>query len=139
MVAANSTKAAKVAALKKKLQPKGKKQTKNKKVDTVAARQQRAKSLAKAFSSNTALDFSRASTKHNAGRRDVCQSLDQSAAETGVSEALRGIGKADIPTAAQLALRAKEERDQMAQAYEHERMALDQNIDDLANLMSGSL
>ncbi|KAJ2245157.1 hypothetical protein GGH97_002939 [Coemansia sp. RSA 475] len=137
MVAPNA-KAAKVAALKKKLQGQRTKHTKQKSSATVGTRQQRAKSLAKAFAANTGLDFSQASTRHTAGRRDIRESLDQSTAANGVCEALRGIGKPDIPTPVQLARKAKEEREQMARAYEQDALTLEQNIDDLANLMSTS-
>ncbi|KAJ1852977.1 hypothetical protein GGH12_002587 [Coemansia sp. RSA 1822] len=136
MVAPNAK--AKVAALKKKLHGQRTKHAKAKPPVTVGTRQQRVKSLTKAFATNTGLDFSQASTRHTAGRRVIRESLDQSTAANEVCEALRGIGKPNIPTPAQLARKAKEEREQMARAYEQDALTLEQNIDDLAKLMSTS-
>ncbi|KAJ1834082.1 hypothetical protein LPJ63_002234 [Coemansia sp. RSA 2711] len=139
MAAGNAKTKAKVAALKKKLRTQGKASTKkshSKKPETLADRQQRAKSLAKAFAVPPTLTIT-ASTKHSAGRRDMCQSLDRSAADTGMSESLRSIGAAEIPTIDQLAQKAAEERERMARAYEYERVTMDQNVDELANLMAG--
>ncbi|KAJ2852012.1 hypothetical protein IWW36_000591 [Coemansia brasiliensis] len=131
----NAKTCAKIAALKKTLKPRN---SKLKKATSIKGRQKQAKSLTKALSiSTTKPAIASVSTKHNAGRRVLCESLDQSASVA--SEALRGIGCAkEIPTPEQLAERAKIERERMAQAYEHDQMVMQHNVEELANLMSSS-
>ncbi|KAJ2740572.1 hypothetical protein GGI20_005738 [Coemansia sp. BCRC 34301] len=77
-----------------------------------------------------------ASTKHTAGRRSVCQALDQTTMHRDVSESLRGINKAPILTLAQLAQKAKQEREKMAKLYEQHQTAVNETVDELAQLMS---
>ncbi|KAJ2507450.1 hypothetical protein IWW47_001102 [Coemansia sp. RSA 2052] len=77
-----------------------------------------------------------ASTKHTAGRRSVCQALDQTTIHRDVSESLRGINQAPILTLAQLAQKAKQEREKMAVLYEQHQTAVNETVDELAQLMS---
>ncbi|KAJ2450604.1 hypothetical protein EV183_004173 [Coemansia sp. RSA 2336] len=131
----NAKTSAKIAALKKTLNSRN---AKPKKSTSLKDRQKQAKSLAKALSIPTTKPaIAPVSTKHNAGRRVLCDSLDRSASVA--SETLRGIGCAtEIPTQEQLAERARRERERMAQAYEHDQMVMQRNVDELANLMSSS-
>ncbi|KAJ2899898.1 hypothetical protein IWW38_000776 [Coemansia aciculifera] len=76
------------------------------------------------------------STKHTVGRRSVCQALDQTTMHRDVSESLRGINQAPILTLAQLALKAKQEREKMAVLYEQHQAAVNETVDELAQLMS---
>ncbi|KAJ2812866.1 hypothetical protein H4S07_001090 [Coemansia furcata] len=77
-----------------------------------------------------------ASTKHTAGRRSVCRSLDQTTIHRDVSESLRGINQAPILTPSQLAQKAKQEREKMAVIYEQHQTAVSETVDELAQLMS---
>ncbi|KAJ2490248.1 hypothetical protein IWW37_003280 [Coemansia sp. RSA 2050] len=77
-----------------------------------------------------------ASTKHTAGRRSVRQALDQTTIDQDVSESLRGVNQAPILTLAQLAQKAKQEREKMAVIYEQHQTAVNETVDELAQLMS---
>ncbi|KAI8323591.1 hypothetical protein GQ54DRAFT_272606 [Martensiomyces pterosporus] len=100
-------------------------------------KRQRAKALQQAFAVPDILHISQASVKHNAGRREVRSSLDRSLLENeDLSESLRGIGQAPILTLAQLEQKAKEEREKMAAVYERHQAAVENAMDELAQLMS---
>ncbi|KAJ2658768.1 hypothetical protein IWW48_003841 [Coemansia sp. RSA 1200] len=82
------------------------------------------------------------SIRHSAGRKDACLSLDRTIANsTQINEALRGIsGSRAAPavmTAAEIAQKAREERERMAVAYEQHQVSVNETIDELAHLMSG--
>ncbi|KAJ2545460.1 hypothetical protein EV175_005811 [Coemansia sp. RSA 1933] len=145
MAASNSTANRKAAALKRKLQKPSSTPTKaktraTKSTDTRTKRQQREKVLEKALHSKLVPGISHSSTKHSAGRKDVCLSLDRTIARsTQISEALRGIGgakAADILTPMQLAAKAREERERMALAYEQHQASVAETVDELAQMMS---
>ncbi|KAJ2081039.1 hypothetical protein H4R24_002654 [Coemansia sp. RSA 988] len=149
MATGHSKTATKIAALKRKLKESGSsntrqrtttKSTSNKrKSESLANRQQRAKSLAKAFGvDNNALQISQSSTKHNAGRRDICQSLDHTIVAAKLGESLRGIGRPKAPTEAQRAQQVREERESATAAYEHHQRTVEETVDELAQLMSSS-
>ncbi|KAJ2809063.1 hypothetical protein H4R20_000427 [Coemansia guatemalensis] len=148
MASGNSKTASKIAALKRKLKASGsstqnrtatKSKTTKKKSESLADRQQREKSLAKAFGvQNDGLRISQSSTKHNAGRRDVCRSLDHTIAAAQLGESLRGIGRPKAPTEAQRAQQAREQRESAAAAYERHQRTVDETVDELAQLMSSS-
>ncbi|KAJ2846419.1 hypothetical protein GGI22_006252, partial [Coemansia erecta] len=100
----------------------------------------REKAMEMALDSRTVHGISQSSTKHSAGRKDVCLSLDRTlAGNTQISEAVRGIGgnASDILTPMQLAEKAKEERERMALAYEQHQTSVTEAVDELAQLMSG--
>ncbi|KAJ1772733.1 hypothetical protein IW140_002566 [Coemansia sp. RSA 1813] len=136
----------KALALKHKLQKQNHRhlnspKTHTKSLESRAKRQQREKALEKAFSSKSTKvnGISHSSTKHSAGRREVCLSLDRTIARsTQISEALRGIGgrAPDILTPTQLAAKAREEREKMAVAYEQHQASVTEAVDELAQLMS---
>ncbi|KAJ1992146.1 hypothetical protein GGI25_003028 [Coemansia spiralis] len=137
----------KAEALKRKLQQQQKHsaskqtaRTKKASIEPLAKRQQREKALRKAFGpEKDVLGISQSSTKHNAGRKDVCMSLDRTIAQnTKISEALRGVGKAPILTPSQLKERANEERERMAVAYEQHQATVNETVDELAQLMSNT-
>ncbi|KAJ1801735.1 hypothetical protein LPJ59_000026 [Coemansia sp. RSA 2399] len=141
----------KALALKRKLQKQNpttavankartKKPTATSSLESHAKRQQREKALERALNSKTVHGISQSSTKHSAGRKDVCLSLDRTLARnTQIGEAVRGIGgnASDILTPMQLAEKAREERERMAMAYEHHQMSVTEAVDELAQLMSG--
>ncbi|KAJ2607308.1 hypothetical protein H4S08_004870 [Coemansia sp. RSA 1365] len=147
MALGNSKTASKIAALKRKIKKSGstpkrsatKSKTTKKYTESLADRQQRTKSLAKAFGvDNDALKISKVSTKHNAGRRDVCRSLDHTIVATQLGESLRGIGRPKPPTVAQRLQQAREKRESTAVAYENYQRTVDETVDELAQLMSSS-
>ncbi|KAJ2004148.1 hypothetical protein GGI04_002706 [Coemansia thaxteri] len=147
-MAKGDSQASKKEALKRKLQSKAQKATKPIGKKHHAPQHKSTRQLAKALlghqkpESANAVGRATASTKHSAGRRDVCQSLDRATMDRGVSESLRGIGgrhqAAAILTQEQLARRARQEREDMAVVYETHQAAVSQTVDGLAQLMSGS-
>ncbi|PIA16803.1 hypothetical protein COEREDRAFT_80879 [Coemansia reversa NRRL 1564] len=148
MASGNSKTASKIAALKRKIKESGsstqkrsvtKSKTTKKHAVSLADRQQRVKSLTKAFGvDNDGLKISKLSTKHNAGRRDVCRSLDHTIVAAQLGESLRGIGRSKPPTDAQRAQQAREKRESAAVAYENHQRTVDETVDELAQLMSSS-
>ncbi|KAJ2777580.1 hypothetical protein GGI15_004457 [Coemansia interrupta] len=79
------------------------------------------------------------STKHNAGRKDLCKSLDQALiADGGVSEALRGVGRPPAMTSDEKLRLVREQREHKAADYEQYQTAVTQTVDDLAQLMSNT-
>ncbi|KAJ2770710.1 hypothetical protein IWQ56_002065 [Coemansia nantahalensis] len=140
MAAGKSTTAGKVAAVKQKLRGPGRAKTKaSGGGSALADRQQRAKALARAAAGTPdALGIARASTRHTAGRRDLCRALDRKVVGTQVGDTLRGIGGPEAPTAAQIEQRAREARELAARAYERQQSAVDDAVGELARLMSGT-
>ncbi|KAJ1727582.1 hypothetical protein LPJ61_004495 [Coemansia biformis] len=147
MAAGRAKTASKVAALKHKLRApsaatqrtagKTARSQSTSKPGALAGRQQRARTLAKAVGAVDGFGIARASTKHSAGRKDLCRSLDRTVVGTQVGDALRGIGQPAAPTAAQIEQRARESRERAAQAYERQQAAVDETVDELARLMAG--
>ncbi|KAJ2713326.1 hypothetical protein H4R19_002305 [Coemansia spiralis] len=137
-----SSAAGKVAALKHKLGAGAGRTKKPKASGTAGGRQQqqkRAKLLVRAATGGPdALGIVRASTKHSAGRKDLCRALDRKVVATQVGDMLRGIGGPETPTPAQVAQRALEARERAACAHERHQAAVNDTVDDLARLMSGA-
>ncbi|KAJ2391823.1 hypothetical protein GGI05_002838, partial [Coemansia sp. RSA 2603] len=79
------------------------------------------------------------SIKHNAGRKDLCKSLDQALlADGGVSEALRGVGRPQAMSTDERLRLAREQREHKAADYEQYQTAVTQTVDELAQLMSNT-
>ncbi|KAJ2634260.1 hypothetical protein GGF40_004315 [Coemansia sp. RSA 1286] len=106
------------------------------KVSGTAGKKQRIKELAQV---KGILSISKSSTKHSAGRKDVCESLDRVAMDCSVSEMLRGVGKAPELTDEQKISMAREKREMQAAEYEQHQTAVTATVDELAQLMSGSI
>ncbi|KAJ1822655.1 hypothetical protein LPJ56_000642 [Coemansia sp. RSA 2599] len=105
-------------------------------VSGAAGRKQRIKELAQI---KGILGISKSSTKHNAGRKDVCESLDRAVMDSSVSEMLRGVGKASELTEEQKVSLARKKRETQAIEYEQHQSAVTATVDELAQLMSDSI
>ncbi|KAJ2867707.1 hypothetical protein FB639_004920 [Coemansia asiatica] len=106
-------------------------------ISGTASRKQRIKELAQA--KGILGGILRSSTKHTAGRKDVCESLDRVAMDSSVSEMLRGVGKMPELTEEQKISFAKKKREMRAAEYEQHQSAVTAAVDELAQLMSGSI
>ncbi|KAJ1722514.1 hypothetical protein LPJ53_003073 [Coemansia erecta] len=137
-MANRNSQTARQLALKAKLKPKSSPLTKINKTATPSSVTKAKKPRPAAMQTGRQIK-SPFSTKHNAGRKDLCMSLDQALlADGGVSEALRGVGRPPAMTSDERLRLAREQREHKAADYEQYQTAVTQTVDDLAQLMSNT-